>query len=77
MGRKRADEDGPEEVVEEVAEPRDHKVWVGLDHAKNGTYDYVEHEAAEPKDRSLMHGGVRFEHCAEDADGCWLYRATV
>lgn len=56
--------------------PRDPRVAVGLDRSRNGEYDYIDlplrpHEG---RDRGIVVDGASYEHCADDADGCWLYR---
>lgn len=57
--------------------PRDVKKWIGLDRHATGTYEYVKWPYGQGRDRSFVYDdGIRYEHCDDDLDGCWLYRAV-
>ena len=50
---------------------RDPEREIGLDVHQTGEYVYVPGTKGA---RELTYDDQRYEHCAEDADGCWLYR---
>lgn len=52
--------------------PRNPAHEVGLDRGRDGTYDYITFGGR--RDRAIVVEGQRFEHVADDPDGCWLYR---
>lgn len=71
--------DGPvdEPVVVTVDEPvvvkRDPERVIGIDVGQNGQIDYIPGTKGQ---REVWIDGAHYEHCANDPDGCWLYRRT-
>lgn len=41
-----------------------------------GTYPVVLADRVEPRERVVFVGGVTYEHCADAADGRWIYRVS-
>ncbi len=54
--------------------PRDPEQEIGVDHEQVGIYTYV---AGARGPRVINIDGQAYEHCADDPDGCWLYRAVT
>ena len=74
--------DSPQEtdiaVAEAPVEKRDPDVHFGLDHGRDGTYEYCKYASKnDVRERELVIDGTRYHHCREDNDGCWLYRRSI
>lgn len=49
---------------------------IGIDQGSTGDYAYVGIPVNEYRSWQVVIAGQRYEHVAEDGDGCWLYRVV-
>jgi hypothetical protein len=66
----------PAPIVDPVPLKRDPETVIGIDPTRTGSYDYIDYPQPYGAERVVVISGQTYEHCAEDGDGVWLYRAV-